>query len=328
MGGEALPRRMSERVCLRSDVEKGAKRRFKGLAMSGLCPQLCSSSQAIPWQSRPLRLLQVLLFSTFYFMLGRIFVSCWALAQAGSVRGSEGRTIAVEAIQASLQDAMQAVLSEDQVARRFGHIESSTWQTFQALPKNELGRLRPKAVRYLVHSYFMKEHGWLIQGLEPHGNQAEVSEVHEVNILQDKAPALVEALLEARRHNHGLSLNDCVTMIATLERLIFDESMALLQTAYDFNEVDVEGKADQAAIHEVLTSYLLLFQLGSKGNLTDARLHNALKLRVSRREDWPLLVEFQQDAVTWLLIFGRNGGKLRPGKHLELLQASCVKHVV
>ena len=265
-----------------------------------------SFAQAVrPFLGSRARLLQVLPLSTFYFML-RVFVCCWALAQAGGVRGSEGRTIAVEAIQESLQEAMRAVLGGDQVARRVQRIEASTWQTFQALPKNELGRLRPKAVRYLVHSYFMKEHGWLIQGLDPHGNQAEVSEVHEVHILQDKAPLLVEALLEARRSNHGLSLSDCVTMIATLERLIFDESMALLQTAYDFNELSVEKKVDQEGIQEVLTSYLLLFQLGSKGNLTDARLHKALKLRVSRREDWPLLVEFQQDAVTWLLLLGRK----------------------
>ena len=46
-----------------------------------------------------------------------------------------------------------------------------------------------------IHNYFAKEHGWLITGLEPHGMQLKASEVHEVSILQDKAPLLVENLL-------------------------------------------------------------------------------------------------------------------------------------
>mmetsp|Transcript_18619 Transcript_18619/g.34944 ORF Transcript_18619/g.34944 Transcript_18619/m.34944 type:complete len:556 (-) Transcript_18619:58-1725(-) len=221
-----------------------------------------------------------------------------AKAAPGSFRGSpEGRSVSVEEIQLSLQDAMEAVLTSGAASKRASFIEARTWQTFQALPKNHVGRLAPRAVRYLVHSYFMKEHGWLIQGLDPHANQAEVSEVHEVSILQDKAPALVESLLEARRSNHGLSLNDVVAMIAALERLIFDESLALLHASYTFNGFSPAEVLPQAGVHNVLTSYLLLFQLGSKGNLTDARLHQALKARVSQREDWPGIVDFESDTV-------------------------------
>merc|ERR1719498_1376130 len=112
-------------------------------------------------------------------------------------------------------------------AHRVAAIEASIWQTFQSLPKNEYGRLGPKAVRYVVHSYFAKEHGWLIQGLEPHGMSTNVTDVHEVSILQDKVPALVEALLENQQADRGLGLSDVVTMIGVLERLIFDESMEL-----------------------------------------------------------------------------------------------------
>eukprot|EP00435_Cladocopium_sp_Y103_P014902 s1849_g3.t1 len=231
---------------------------------------------------------------------GIVFASVLS-AEAGGVRGSgggEGRTIAVEDVQAGLQSAMQALLDGDDASlKRAAHIESRVWQTFQALPKNEIGRLSPRGVRYLVHNYFMKEHGWLIQGLDPHGNQADVSEIHEVNILQDKAPALVESLLEARRSNHGLSLNDVVTMITALERLIFDESLSLLRASYIFNDQSMLGTVGQSDVHEILTSYLLLFQLGSKGNLSDARLHNSLKGRLSVRDDWPVLVDFQRDAV-------------------------------
>lgn len=35
----------------------------------------------------------------------------------------------------------------------------------------EAGHINSRSVRYLVHNYFAKEHGWLIKGLEPHGHQ-------------------------------------------------------------------------------------------------------------------------------------------------------------
>merc|ERR1719389_317311 len=135
-------------------------------------------------------------------------------------------------------------------AQRLPAIEASIWQTVQALPKNEQGRLGPKAVRYVVHSYFAKTHGWLIQGLEPHGMRANVTEVHEVNILQDKAPALVEALLETRQADRGLALGDVVTMIAALERLIFDESMELLSAAYKLNGQSMDTGVSEDVLHE------------------------------------------------------------------------------
>merc|ERR1719217_66843 len=38
--------------------------------------------------------------------------------------------------------------------------------TFTALPKMEGGLLDNSAARYLAHSFFRKEFGWLIQGLQ------------------------------------------------------------------------------------------------------------------------------------------------------------------
>ncbi|CAE7833279.1 tmem145 [Symbiodinium sp. CCMP2592] len=238
-------------------------------------------------------------------MFAKVFAFWLAVAGVaaapGSFRGGPGRVaaraVALEEIQASLQEALEGVLSSEAAAKRSAHIEARVWQTFQALPKNDVGRLAPKAVRYLVHSYFMKEHGWLIQGLDPHANQADVSEVHEVSILQDKAPALVESLLEARRSNHGLSLGDTVAMVGALERLIFDESLALLQASYAFNGLDAAEAIPQRSAHDVLTSYLVLFQLGSKANLTDRRLHHGLKAKLSQRSDWEVLQDFERDTL-------------------------------
>jgi len=232
-----------------------------------------------------------------------MFLGC-AASPSGSFRGVRqevsDRTVSTEEVEASLRDSLEAVLrgGDGAASKQLESIEARIWQTYQALPKNDVGRLAPRGVRYLVHNYFAKEHGWLIKGLEPHGNQANVSEMHEVSILQDRAPALVESLLEARRADHGLALADTVVMIAVLERLIFDESVALLQASYTLNGWTPSESLDGASIHEVLTSYLLLFEMSNKGNLSDVRGHQALKNRAMRAGgSWPTLVEYEQDAV-------------------------------
>jgi hypothetical protein len=205
------------------------------------------------------------------------------------------RKVSLQEVQADLQ----AVLTEHLLGTptsgnsRLSAIERSTWQTFQALPKNAGGRLAPPAVRYIVHNYFAKEHGWLIAGLEPHGMQLNSSAVHDVSILQDKAPLLVESLLEARHANHGLAFDDIVTMIAVLEQLFFDESITLLQAAYRLNGVSNQKQIDEDTLHVILVSYLILFGQGSKANLYDAKHHKLLVQSRERSE----LKEFERDAV-------------------------------
>eukprot|EP00418_Pyrodinium_bahamense_P029420 CAMPEP_0179133300 /NCGR_PEP_ID=MMETSP0796-20121207/63385_1 /TAXON_ID=73915 /ORGANISM="Pyrodinium bahamense, Strain pbaha01" /LENGTH=575 /DNA_ID=CAMNT_0020832259 /DNA_START=114 /DNA_END=1841 /DNA_ORIENTATION=+ len=217
----------------------------------------------------------------------------------GRDEGSD-RTVAARNVESSLQASLDAVLrgGEGAAASRLARIKASMWPTFQALPKNSMGRLAPRSVRYVVHGYFAKEHGWLIKGLEPHGMQLNMTEVQDVSILQDKAPALVEALLEARRSDHGLSLDDVVAMAAALERLIFEESIGLLEAAYTLNGQSAATHVDESALHGVLTSYLLVFEMGVRGNLSDIRRHQAIKKKVAAAGgSWLTLVEFEHDAV-------------------------------
>jgi hypothetical protein len=158
-----------------------------------------------------------------------------------------------------------------------------------------MGRLAPPAVRYLVHGYFAREHGWQIKGLESHGMQmnATATKVHDVNILQDKAPLLVQGLLEARHQDHGLALTDVVAMLAVLEQLVFDESVTLLEAAYRLNGESVTEPLDEAALHRVLKSYLVLFGQGSKADLLDAARHQAV-LEARPRDD---IDDFERNAV-------------------------------
>jgi hypothetical protein len=230
--------------------------------------------------------------------------TAWKLALFGGavcqgqqfLRSSGGsRLMSSEELEVSLRESLEGVMGAGVTAKRSQNIEATMWKTFQALPKNEYGRLAPKTVRYIVHNYFAKEHGWLIEGLEPAGMRANTSDVHAASIIQNKAPALLEALLEERQNERGLTLQDSVAMVAALEHLIFDESIVLLERAYFLNALSPAEMLDELSLHEVLRSYLLLFRQGSSANLNDGDYHRALKARYSTKPGWHEIVDYELD---------------------------------
>lgn len=222
-----------------------------------------------------------------------------AASQARNFRG-RGEASTVDNVEQSLRSLLEAahIGGNSPVARRLLRIEASIASTFQALPKNDFGRLPPRSVRYIVHNYFAKEHGWQIKGLEPQGMRTNVSDVHQTSILQDRSPALVESLVEAYQGDRGLALTDVAAMAAMLERLVIDESITLLHAAYFLNGLSASDEIEHLELDEILRSYLLLFEMGLRGNLTDAETHQEIKRRVAAMgAGWPTLVEFENEAV-------------------------------
>jgi hypothetical protein len=235
------------------------------------------------------------------FALAVAVLICSARA-TNHFRGGEATTgtVSSQEVESSVKASLESASRGDAGAQQVSRIETSLWPTFQALPKNSMGRLAPRAVRYAVHNYFQKEHGWQIKGLEPQGMQMNnTTEVHEVTILQDKAPALVEALLETRRSDDGLPFGDVVVMVAALERLIFEESFKLLEAAYTLNGVSATDQIEEESLHDVLLSYLLVFELGVKGNLSDTVKHQKMKkvLAKASGNGWRALSMYEQDAT-------------------------------
>jgi len=181
---------------------------------------------------------------------------------------------------------------------RLDSIEMAMWQTFQAVPKTSQGRLSTVASRHMIRNYFAATHGWIINGLEQHAINTNVTDVHQSTILLDRVPRLVEDLLLAKRAGHGLSLTDVVAMAAALEQLIFDETLDLLEVAYAFNIRNQSELINQKVLHEILDSYMLLFEQGSVANLTDAVKHHLIKQRrLKQNTNWHDVRMYVQDTV-------------------------------
>jgi len=198
-----------------------------------------------------------------------------------------------------IQASLDAVLDKtnEQATRQLGKIEAAMWPTFQAVPKNSKGRLDPRVVHHMLKNYFVAKHGWIINGLEPHGMQSSMKDAHHAAVLQEKVPALAEALLEVRRAGLGLVFDDVVALAAALERLIFDESLEILESAFLFNGHASSELVSEAELHDILTSYLLLFEMGSQKNLTDVGKHQKLKSRLQSSSTWAGIAELAEDTL-------------------------------
>ena len=81
----------------------------------------------------------------------------------------------------------------------------------------------------------------------------------------------------------GPALDDAVVMIAVLGLLIIKESAGLLEASYALNGRSPIGELTEADLHDVLTSYSLVVEMGMRGNLSDARKHHAMKAAIAQK---------------------------------------------
>lgn len=225
----------------------------------------------------------------------RVILALSAVVVAAGSASSAKMRGAVTHQAADLEKSLSEILAaidagegDDYLTRRVLFIESSMASSFQALPKNEFGRLAPRSVHYLVHHYFAKEHGWQIRGFESRHFAADATESQSVAVLEDHLPAALEGLLQARRSHRGLALGDVVAMAALLERLIAEQSVRLLESAYDWHNFSTTEILEKDQVQQVLGSVVML--LRNPEEVTDLveNLHPEI--------DEPV-VEFQQDTL-------------------------------
>jgi len=220
-----------------------------------------------------------------------------ALFAVGTEAGSMMRRHSSPKDKAPLQASLQTMLA-DVAAERLFEVEESVRPTYEAFPKNAMGQIPPREIfPAIVRNYFTKEHGWLIKGLEPPSMTPALTEVHEAQIVRDKAPVLAAALKQVHDADQGLSLSDVVGTIAALEYLVLNEATPLLKGAYWLNGASETSVLDDATMHDVLQSYLLLFRHGAPRNLTNIGMHRRMKARAQQGDDWSKLVDFESQAL-------------------------------
>jgi hypothetical protein len=113
---------------------------------------------------------------------------------------------------------------------RISGIEERMGRMFQALPKNEYGKLGHSTVRYMLHRSFVEQHGWYIDGLFTEG--AAINSSSPAHALKGRVPMFVEGLFEKRLGGRGFRIHDMAFLAAVIEDSIQGEALAELQKTY------------------------------------------------------------------------------------------------
>lgn len=210
-----------------------------------------------------------------------------AFARPGYFRGHKAESSVFK-----MQEALQEVLASGPFYRadRVSFIAAQLLPTFKSMPKNDLGHLTPKAAHYMLSRYFQKEHGWTLHGLDP--TEITVS----TGILQDQVPLLLDALLDKQRGD-GLTLSEISSLAGALERLIFDESLKLLQLAYTMNGYNNSQVLSRDEVHEVLVSYIMVYKHIDKNVVINPKGHFLWKQNEIKNGRLLLETSFVDDSI-------------------------------
>lgn len=168
------------------------------------------------------------------------------------------RKVSSASVQAELNSVLGDVLGQGHgvADSRIRRIYKTLTPMFRSLPKNNRGHISSAVMRYAVRRYFSQNHGWLVKGFNVHEEDA--SNATDTDILQNKLPGYIRSILEERFGQIGFSLDGVVAMVASLERLVFDEVVRIVELAYEFNDIDREAKLSIHDLEDILSSFLIV----------------------------------------------------------------------
>merc|ERR1719240_2272170 len=115
---------------------------------------------------------------------------------------------------------------------------------FNALPKDESGRLGASGVRYMLHRLFVQRHGWFVNGLEADGdawNSSSPTDLIGTHVGQD-----AQGVFDKQLNTHGFDLHHAAVLAATLENFVHVESVERLEAVYKLYQLSSsDGNASE-----------------------------------------------------------------------------------
>jgi len=136
-------------------------------------------------------------------------------------------------------------------SERTRRLEDELRPLFASLPKNELGNLESSSVRYALHRFFTKKHGWSVKGFSHEGRSWNASSP-TAGVMKEQVSGYLYKLMEARVQGHGLNLEELAVFAATLDDLILGEVRADVAHIYGNLNLPMSGyqatEKDEAAV--------------------------------------------------------------------------------
>jgi len=186
-------------------------------------------------------------------------------------------------MEASLLSDIEAGLGKEQRVAMEGRIvtiEESMGPMFLALPKNEYGKLGHPSVRYMLHRFFVEQHGWFIDGLFAEG--AALNTSSPAHMLKDRVPRFVEGIFEKRLDGRGFGIHEMAVLVAVVEDSVHQEGQAQLKKTYHALGLPFDTNLGVEQVDLVIEAYMSGFVLNT--NMSSISTQDLLQ----QRTDMPL----------------------------------------
>lgn len=128
---------------------------------------------------------------------------------------------------------------------------------YTALPKSTDGRMDHGAVRYMLHRFFVHQHGWYVRGLEPAGDSWNSSALDQ-SLKKWAPPALLDKVQQMMAMN-GLKEQQIVLLATTIEHLVHNEAIVRLRTAYNSLGVPTTEPLTGDLVQDVIDAFMMSF---------------------------------------------------------------------
>jgi len=227
-----------------------------------------------------------------------VLISCFESMRAERFLADQGQKLDRKAFGLDLQNAMGSLMGcgGEVSGERLSAINKAMEPMWNTLPKNTMGQVDRRSLRYAVHRYFMQQSSLSIRGFEP-SRLTNSSHWGVADILSQQVPAYVEHVLESRTSQQsGFSLDDAVYMVTMLEQLVLDSDRALLEKVYRTSFRPLNMALDRWNLLQILEAYLVNWLVGEDADAVRILLSNQTLLE-STLPHWRQLVEFAEGQI-------------------------------
>lgn len=186
-------------------------------------------------------------------------------------------------------------------------IENALLPTWRVLPKNSQNLLEWRLVRYLAHRYFMQKSSLLVRGFEPM-RQINSSHFGVADLLHKSAPHIVDSAMDSKRTSQGFSLQETVAMIATLDQLMRDAELELLETVYKRLRKSTQSLLSHRQLSDVIEAYMIYWMMDDDKETINILMNNR-SLLVEVLPKWPEVRYFVEGLVKHMEVSNQKSPK-------------------
>mmetsp|Transcript_6862 Transcript_6862/g.12097 ORF Transcript_6862/g.12097 Transcript_6862/m.12097 type:complete len:582 (+) Transcript_6862:97-1842(+) len=164
--------------------------------------------------------------------------------------------------------------SAEDIAARLSRLEDRLRSTFKSVQKNEHGNLGIGGVRYVLHRFFVQQHGWSVKGLHSEGHSWNSSSPLE--FMDGHVSQVFKDALQERLEKKGFSLRETALSAALLESLVHEEFEEKVAEAYGLHAFSTQDPLPLDQVDEAVDTYMAIRIMRTVSPQTFAKLTPSL----------------------------------------------------